>query len=695
MWQKRRGRGGSGAGRGRGWRPGDGDSSRGRSTRGGAAPRARRVCQYFLAGRCTYGASCKFSHDEQDVARDEATSPGTTGVETMQIREDHIDFRRQIRRFGAAPNNPSRSDCRELWTLVTRIMDGPNRELHQSVARDLADDEIGGPGLVVRTVQLCAVLQPNENNFNLPRPFLQSITHPSMLHCLSVDSFVGTIYRVIGGSNGDQGLGLFANLNRCLSETLESHSAPLVLIVSSLHELLRRERKCLLHEELPELLDAVNVKARRFAGLLENSATLSPSLDATLIRIDMMRRMMEGARGRLSVTDPIETVKTKNGSHFRSTFPMEVVIPGGKHDNDFADMTKIQIFPTLGEITSDMSEYLPTTDLTQPHFLTDPVQRHLDSAFRLLRHDIFGPLTEVIGGVLAQPNLAATVSTSRLTDGNIKAHTYHKASIPHVLVDGGFQAVLSFAQPPQLRKYSLADRRRWWEDSSRLEQGNLVCFVSTRGDEKLFLLFVVTKKTTKDDEKDGKQSFAGLVSERFNPAVAAKLVSETQPNLAMLTRIYVEKQEGLLIELPGLIPDTFVPVLENLQKMMRDGDLAFRRWILPPSDSDHDHVSTNVSPPAYARQLGFRFRLDSIIRSGHAALSLDPAAPGDSVNPEALEAATGLDRGQSQSLIAALTREYALIQGPPGTGKSYVGVQLVRVLLDHKAEATLGPILVM
>lgn len=694
MWRKRGGRGGSAAGRGRGWRSGDGDSTRGRSAHGGSAPRARRVCQYFLAGRCTYGASCKFSHDEQDVARDEATSPGTTGVEGMQAREDYIDFRRQVRQFGTSIGDFTHSDCHDVWTLAIRIMNASNRELQQSVARDLADDEIGGTAFVARTVRRCAAIQADEGRLSFFRPFLEAITHPSLLRCLSVDTFVGTIYRIIGGIDGDQGLGLFAHLNQCLLETSESRGTTLALIVSSLYELLIRVRKSLLHEDLPELLDALNIKARRFASLVEDPATLSPDLDATLIRIDMMRRMMEGARGRLSGTLPTETTDTKNAHSFHSTFPMEVVVPGGKHDNDFADMTKIQIFPTLGEITSDMSEYLPTTDLTQPHFLADPVQRHLDSAFRLLRHDIFGPLKEVIGAVLAQPNLATTASSSRFIDGNIRAHTYHKASISHVLVDGGFQAVLSFAQPPQLRRYSLADRRRWWEDSSRLEQGNLVCFVSTLGDEKSFLLFVVTKKTTKNDLQDQNQSF-DLVSERFNPAVTAKLASETQANLAMLTQMYAEKQEGLLIELPGLIPETFVPILDNLQEMMRDGDLAFRRWILPPSDSDHGPVFTNISPPAYARQPGFRFRLDSITQTGRASLSLDPAAPDDSVNPETLEAATGLDRGQSQSLIAALTREYALIQGPPGTGKSYVGVQLVRVLLDHKVEATLGPILVM
>ena len=32
----------------------------------------------------------------------------------------------------------------------------------------------------------------------------------------------------------------------------------------------------------------------------------------------------------------------------------------------------------------------------------------------------------------------------------------------------------------------------------------------------------------------------------------------------------------------------------------------------------------------------------------------------------------------------ALKNEVALIQGPPGTGKTYIGVQIVRILLNYK-----------
>ncbi|KAL2163207.1 hypothetical protein VTH06DRAFT_5263 [Thermothelomyces fergusii] len=359
-------------------------------------------------------------------------------------------------------------------------------------------------------------------------------------------------------------------------------------------------------------------------------------------------------------------------------------------------MTKIEIFPTLGEIMSDAPEYLPSTDWTQPHFLHDPVQRHIDSAFRLLRHDIFGSLKQVIGRLLEERNAADAVSLHRIITANIKAHIYSGASIHHVLINkrDGFEAIVSFTKPPQVRNSTPLDQQRWWQASSRLEPGGLVCFVSTHENEKSFLAFVVTEKNT-TEVKEG-QNKSTLVADRFKPSIKVKLASESVDNLAMVNRMCVEKEEGLLVEIPGLIPDTFVPILENLQRMMKDGDLVFRRWILPSTGNEDDQRPTRVPPPAYARKPGFKFRLRTITRDGQPALSINPAQyTGGIATRQALEASTGLDPGQSAGLIAALTREYALIQGPPGTGKSYVGVQLVRVLLDHQAEANLGPILVI
>ncbi|KAL2130209.1 hypothetical protein VTI74DRAFT_6765 [Chaetomium olivicolor] len=655
---------------------------------GGRAP---RICPHFLLGRCSYGSSCKYSHDEHDISQDDATSTTSVPTGVLETKNNYVEFRREIRCHQLRNLPPL--EAVEIWTQASIVLDGTNRELHQFIARDLADDEIGGPAFVAKTVRLCNALQDDGACLRIAHAFLRTITHPMLLRSLSIDDFVGTIYRIISGSKGDQGIAFFSNLSGLLTQKSESPKQWLSLIVVSAYQLLRRERKCLLNDEVSALLASLEAKRTEFANLAGSTTTAAADFDDVGIHIEMMKRMVDRARGRLPSKEPEEPTVAAGRVRPRSTFPMEVVVPGGKHDNDFADIIKIQISPTLGEITSDVSDYLPLTDFTQPHFLEDPVQRHLDSAFRLLRHDIFGPLKEAISSVLAQPDVANAASSNPFLSGNIKAHSYSRATIQRLFIDTGLEAHISFTEPPQLRKYSVEERRVWWEHSSRLEPGGLLCFVAKRGDESLFLLFIVTKKSTKD-VNDG-QNESTLVSKQLNPTITARLASETQQNMSILSRIFVEKQEGLLVELPGLIPDTFVPILENLQRMMRDGHLAFRQWILPTADAATPQGPPSIPPPVYARRAGFRFSLKSISHADHAELSLDPAALADSIRPEILEAATGLDRGQSQGLIAALTREYALIQGPPGTGKSYVGVQLVRVLLDHKLEAKLGPILVI
>ncbi len=88
--------------------------------------------------------------------------------------------------------------------------------------------------------------------------------------------------------------------------------------------------------------------------------------------------------------------------------------------------------------------------------------------------------------------------------------------------------------------------------------------------------------------------------------------------------------------------------------------------------------------------------LDLILKKADDNLSLDPrASVNDMAIIDELEAQTELDYRQCQALIAALTHEFTFIQGLLGTGKSYLGVQLMRVLLACKRKAHLGPVVIV
>ncbi|MCJ1422501.1 hypothetical protein MMC29_000381 [Sticta canariensis] len=66
-----------------------------------------------------------------------------------------------------------------------------------------------------------------------------------------------------------------------------------------------------------------------------------------------------------------------------------------RHDNDLADYRQISISPTMAEVMSKMTPYLPGNRPEAAHHLpSDAVDRLLDTHFRLLRHDLMNPLFE-------------------------------------------------------------------------------------------------------------------------------------------------------------------------------------------------------------------------------------------------------------------------------------------------------------
>jgi hypothetical protein len=180
-------------------------------------------------------------------------------------------------------------------------------------------------------------------------------------------------------------------------------------------------------------------------------------------------------------------------------------------------------------------------------------------------------------------------------------------------------------------------------------------------------------------------------------------VAIDQTQVALAVSLSCKKAQGLLLEFPGIIPATFVPILENLKRMQKLSRLPFKDCILPDQiENTRNSTGRNtldIPAPLYTRRPGFAFNLKSILKKdevGNGDVHVQPTSSSDDTTiVDTIEARTALDRGQSQALISALTREFAFIQGPPGTGKSYLGVELMKVLMDCKSRVDLGPVIVV
>ncbi|EJT69065.1 hypothetical protein GGTG_13333 [Gaeumannomyces tritici R3-111a-1] len=651
-------------------------------------------CRHFQRGACSYGARCRFSHDrtrDSGTTRDIHASDEPETLEQAEARTAYFDWKRLLRLPPSLCGN-SLSSLARFWEDARGILDGDGRDWHQMLVRDLVDETSSSRQYINATIALDALTE-DRTRMCIADDFIRVMAHESLLDCLSVGTYVGELYHIVGGVNGAEALDFVAKFWKAMLSYYKRMYAPediepsLQRTSALVGELLRRRQLAALQGGLTEVLVAMD----GVADLLNSPETASLYAACT-DRIATLRRMVQ-----LSATRLTAAADPSNGrsgpadpTAARPTFafPIELELPTGRHDNDHLDIGRIKIYPTVDEILSTRDDFLPSTDFRQPHFYDDPVQRYLDTHFRLFRHDTFRPFVDFLHQALLLFTDGAT--PLHVLDGNIRAYVYHNATISHLLVEDkrGFESHVSFSSPHHLRQKSASERQAWWEQSKRLEQGTMACFICAVGGRPTPLLLIVTEKSTNPSEENN------LVSEAHRGTISTKLATPERKDLELLTRIYHHRINGILIDLPDLIPATFKPILENLQDMMLNM-LPFRTWILPDLASTRS-PSAAIPPPRYARGAGFAFRLDSIVQDRARSLTLGTtASKSDAALLDRFVAEAGLDRGQAAAFVAALTTEYALLQGPPGTGKSYLGVKLLQVLLACKHSASLGSIIVI
>lgn len=587
---------------------------------------------------------------------------------------------------------------KHLWSDGLAILNGDNLEWQQMLPRDLDSDDYRGREHMKALLELRSSPGKEHRFVRIAHSFLSVITHRAFLDCLSVDTSVGALYNFVSGTNGNRAIPFFEHLSQVLVEShLTSTNSPATIqdtlqtMPVALRELIRREPRARFNENITSLLDSMEATTKIIAR-----DTRDLTMPITLGRINEIRAIVARANGLLAQEDDGVQLEIVT----KPRYPRSLVIPRDRHDNDKPDIVDVKIFPTSEEIMSDAIEFLPSTDLDQPHFLQDKVERHIDTCFRLLRHDTFGELKTALGLLLHNiQNDPACINNPKLSLGDFRAFHYPDAYISYVSFDRrhGLEIDISFRQLPQLRKKPAKERQKWWQDSKRLSEGVLLSFIAVQDGHIHHLFFTVNRRDT-DTKHDG-----SLAKESHQCTITLKLVAIDQTQVALAVSLSCKKAQGLLLEFPGIIPATFVPILENLKRMQKLSRLPFKDCILPDQiENTRNSTGRNtldIPAPLYTRRPGFAFNLKSILKKdevGNGDVHVQPTSSSDDTTiVDTIEARTALDRGQSQALISALTREFAFIQGPPGTGKSYLGVELMKVLMDCKSRVDLGPVIVV
>ncbi|KAF2171405.1 hypothetical protein M409DRAFT_63696 [Zasmidium cellare ATCC 36951] len=414
------------------------------------------------------------------------------------------------------------------------------------------------------------------------------------------------------------------------------------------------------------------------------------SLAENVNRSRSLERHVLAIRTALNLEIPdVKPVRAPVANSNRPTFTIAQDLPGdlsedgARHDNDSADITEIDILPTIEEILSPRLEYLPRDDPSEWHLpgVEGLIARH----FRLLREDSVGPLRDAAKFELERLQNPLDPTIKSKDPHGARTSLYPNIHFEKAIHDDqkGVLFVFAFDQPPHLRNATLETRGKWWQESKRLESDSLVCLLSSDGDATFLVIhspsFADNKKSSTQKTID-KYTLAGGGNVGY---VIAQLTSQDGDEVSyFLRRCFSMRRDQLqhsLIEFPGVILPAFEPTLSALQQMAETLDIPFTDYLLPSGEAGQEL-------PAYASGHNFRWNLQSIVKG---------STPGG-VEDEGLEEVlqeSSLDNAQQRAVLHSLRSQVALVQGPPGTGKSFTGIKLIQALLDNRKTANLGPII--
>lgn len=581
------------------------------------------------------------------------------------------------------------------WDLVSK----EDTEIGQQVIKKLATDE----GLAM----IKALTDEQTDGLKLPTrlrnfkdrtlPFFRTISHPEIVSSLILETPLDTICTFLFGPNGRRAIDLFKATSSALGtlvrdETVEDEELTTVAITANLAVL----------ERIVELNQGAQVMAE-FTSIVNDLSTTIPE---QLLQVGS--RSLARIRQRLGIGAAIPWSgdgRSEEKGH-RPVFELALDLPGSlselgpRHDNDHANIFDIKILPTTDEIQSPRLEYLPSSDPTKQHL--PGLAGLLDRQFRLLREDTVGQFRDAVQVEYKRLTTSANAQAPPKRKKNgIRHIVYQNFALLRLEFDRkkGLQVVAEFDQPPALAKKGAKEREEWWKNTRQLQIDAFVCLVSCTGRSVFFSVCDPAptpppKRKNGEEREDQMARYWRASNERpslFKHADRATLMlSLAEDNSEDITWINghlgkARKLRQSLVEFPGILLPSFQPTLQAIQKMSRTLDLPFSQFIAPDMQYTGD---VEIPPPLYSHRPGFAFNLETLI--GGEQLRLTPGQPFDD---DKLREKSTLDNAQQLSMLHALRSCMALIQGPPGTGKSHTGVAIMKVLLENRSAAEIGPII--
>ncbi|GIZ38336.1 hypothetical protein CKM354_000175600 [Cercospora kikuchii] len=660
---------------------------------------AKGICDYFEAGKkCRRGEKCIYKHEW----------PATSS--SSSVRKQHHNSKARgsalVQTDGlvrTAFEKDEFADLRKRWlfcipqeTRKSRPLSGDELENFLEMTLKLVESSAENMQLVISKLGgelgLLRVRQIFDWNFDkmnddkldkyittLLLPYFRILAHKAVMQSMVVETQHTALLNALYGINGARGANVFAALVRGLSA--QNNSEEVETAIAVLAAMLDRNRSGLANPTLQA--------AAEFLISLLDLAHLSRASERHVRTIKTILQLavdLPETRATVGRVDPHATVATFT---FAQDLPGALSEHGPRHDNDSDNIQDIEILPTLQEIMSDRTEYLPREDPRYWHIPGLPGL--LDRHFRLVREDTVGQLRDAVKAQLSRQQSAAgkpVASTS-----GIRTNAYDEVSLCDAVFDDrkGLLFALEFNQPQLRHGKSPKNRQEWWQESQRLGPESLICLLSSSedGDQEAAFLVVHSPEfhSSKKKTRLPIHEQYTLWNDPDRAFVIARLAS-AEPDAAsefLKSCLSSGKVRRSLVEFPGVLLPAFGPTLAALQRMAGSLDVPFVEALVPHTDA------ADPQPPAYSVRGGFQYNLRGLIPEAQLERYHITGDAKQDIN-SALEL-SGLDESQRDAAQHAFTHAIGLIQGPPGTGKSYTGVKIIQALLDNKDAADLGPII--
>jgi hypothetical protein len=596
------------------------------------------------------------------------------------------NWRNQLRLTSRGTSDSA--ELRSFWENAIEVFEDPDPTLRQKLIELLLQRGDHGKKRIAQVTQT----SPGKNGDIIENsyPFLVFATLPQLVESPTMEYHAGSLYKMVYDSDEKRCRVFFEELASRLTQdqptsVLQSrsdeknadagiHVQVLVKVAEFLRQLLKWNTGARFNDGLVKVVKSMLVFVSQY---VESQDMHVRQARATLRAVENICH------------NPTETLNTISTSIDDRDLPGHLSSEGPRHDNDHARVEDIKILPTLDEIQSERNDFLPRRDQIDKRFL-EGAKRLADTNFRLLRYDYVKLIRDIVSVVLRQLKLPEPDREKALTSpcpNNLRYYLYRDAELssrPQFSQVSGMQFALKFDHPQELRKKTNDARQKWWDAKKRLERGTLVCLVTSNDSEQdIHFLMIAEKQTNpKVSITLSGEKCATVLVQPAEPTDAAGVTMEH-------TKLSHDGNITVLIEFPKCLPETFIPILSTLQDLSVTGSMPFQQFLV----RDSSEIRT-ILPPAYARGPGFEFDLSPVmVGESFGRPTLSPGTSSDNTAIVTyLEDNTSLDHGQCKGLIAALTQEISLLQGPPGTGKSYLGLQIVRILLESCPLEDIGPI---